>query len=1128
MFRRLVLEAPNNEATFAEIGKLLASTLDIDQVYQQFAEIVGRIFRFDQLVITEIDANRNVRISHFSGVKTEHENYGAPIPLEGTLTDQVVQSRSPYLCQGRSREQIAEKHPWLLPTVEVGINSWLAVPLISQDEVIGAILVTSKVINAFTKQDTHLLSQVADQIVPAIANSRHYAESIKRNRESQALYRISRALAEGGSFQQKASRVAEELLGVSEADLVAFRIPHRTQETLELVASAGAIDPPPANIPFDTYAVGKAFESGETIIENDYSSHPDATPDYVFAGFKSALAMPVKFDEQVIGVIVYGSLNSDHFTEPRVTLLATVANVLGPLFQTAISAEELAVSDEIARIITSTLDIEEVYEQFAAAMKTLVDFDRVNINIIDHDSNTYKLAYLSTPDETNFSVGETFPLEGTATGFVFNSRSTLVMNDINEHPEFWTSQRNLLEGRRSVIVLPLFSKDSVIGTLAVFNSIRHGFGAREQVILDRLASQIAPAIENARLYEQVVSELEQRELAEGALQESESRFRQLFDDAPMGYSEIDIDGNVTRVNRTELEMLGYAAEEMVGHSFLEFISGQEQEAAQNNFNRVLARVEHGAQTIERTFQRKDGSAVAVLLEIRALLDETGRVVGFRRIMQDITERKQAEEALRESEEQHRTLLDLYPDGVVLEIDRKIVYANPALKEMTGYAEQEMLNVPPEEFIVPEDREGAFAVIHKLLAGTPGDTREYRVLKKDGTIIPTEISSRLITYLGKPAVLSVVRDITDRHRAEAARQESEELYRTLVDNSVLGLGLQTPGETMIFSNQRQTQITGYTKEEFESSEFNYLNWFFPEDQGMIAENTRRRLAGEPISPYEVRLITKDKTVKWVEVHNAFVRYCGRDAIQIQLLDITERKQVEERMRETSRLASIGELASGVAHEINNPLTSVLGFAQLLLAEESPKDLRGDLHMIYSEAQRAAKIVQSLQLFARKSEPKRELTDINLTLERALELKSADFNSSNIRISRDLSNEPLSSIADDHQLTQVFINILTNAQQAMQSSGRLGHISVSSSRSNGVIEVQITDNGPGIDPEVKGRIFEPFFTTKPVGVGTGLGLSICYGIMKDHGGDIWVENSGIEGTTFHIQIPNTDSHHIIRIW
>lgn len=234
-------------------------------------------------------------------------------------------------------------------------------------------------------------------------------------------------------------------------------------------------------------------------------------------------------------------------------------------------------------------------------------------------------------------------------------------------------------------------------------------------------------------------------------------------------------------------------------------------------------------------------------------------------------------------------------------------------------------------------------------------------------------------------------------------------------------------------------------------------------------------------------------------------------------VTGGKCSEERMSETARLASIVELASGVAHEINGPLASVLLFARLLLHSDAPEAIRSDIQNIYSEAQRAAAIAQNFLILARKPQPKRELADLNFVLERALEIKSADFKSSKIQISRNLSIDPLCSILDDHQLTQVFVNILTNAQQAIEYSGKDGHITLASSSSDGVIEVKITDNGSGIDPQIVGKIFEPFFTTKPAGVGTGLGLSICYGIVKGHGGDLWAEDLLGEGTAFHLRIP-----------
>ena len=233
--------------------------------------------------------------------------------------------------------------------------------------------------------------------------------------------------------------------------------------------------------------------------------------------------------------------------------------------------------------------------------------------------------------------------------------------------------------------------------------------------------------------------------------------------------------------------------------------------------------------------------------------------------------------------------------------------------------------------------------------------------------------------------------------------------------------------------------------------------------------------------------------------------------------SERLRMEEHIRDVNLLASIGELAAGVAHEINNPLTSILGFSQLLLSQDLPPQIKEDLQTIHSEAQRAAKIVRHLQLFSRRSGPDLTFTNLNSSLERALELKSYDFKVSNIEVSRYLQADLLWTMSDEHQMVQVFVNLLTNAQHAIESSNRKGRIIVYSSESEGKLKISIHNNGPGIPPDHLGRIFEPFFTTKDVGSGTGLGLSICHGIVQGHGGRVWAESGGPVGATFHIELP-----------
>ena len=237
------------------------------------------------------------------------------------------------------------------------------------------------------------------------------------------------------------------------------------------------------------------------------------------------------------------------------------------------------------------------------------------------------------------------------------------------------------------------------------------------------------------------------------------------------------------------------------------------------------------------------------------------------------------------------------------------------------------------------------------------------------------------------------------------------------------------------------------------------------------------------------------------------------------DISERIRTEDRLLEAARLSSIGELVAGVAHEINNPLTSILGFAHLLLNADPPESIKADLQIVYSEAQRAASIVQNLLIFARRSGPHQVRSNVNSILTKALQLKTYDFMTDGLEVSQRLAPDIPVTMLDEHQMVQVVVNILTNAQQAIKSASKTGSISICSSRLGGKIRVSICDNGPGIRPDLLRRIFEPFFTTKDVGAGTGLGLSICYGIVQQQGGEIWAESTEGRGTTFHIELPLT---------
>jgi len=235
------------------------------------------------------------------------------------------------------------------------------------------------------------------------------------------------------------------------------------------------------------------------------------------------------------------------------------------------------------------------------------------------------------------------------------------------------------------------------------------------------------------------------------------------------------------------------------------------------------------------------------------------------------------------------------------------------------------------------------------------------------------------------------------------------------------------------------------------------------------------------------------------------------------DVTEERAMQLQLAQAEKLAAIGQMLSGVAHELNNPLTTIIGFSELLQESDVSAQTRTDLERICRQAKRCSRIVQSLLTFARQSRIQMAEVDINALLEQTLEFMQPQLESHHITVELDLAPDLPHTLADSGQLQQLFLNLCTNALQAMSGAHGQGALQISSRATPAVIRVSVRDDGPGIPPELRNRIFDPFFTTKGVGEGTGLGLSICYGIVREHGGKIWVESEPGQGATFYVELP-----------
>ena len=466
---------------------------------------------------------------------------------------------------------------------------------------------------------------------------RERTQEISRiNQELEALFDVASALARPGSFEKKCRGVLEEFSRISQVERVFLRVPDKLEKGLRLVATAGEQiqeEPPRPLILFEEENTSCwAFQKGQPIVVNDYPSHPSARPRTVAFGVNSLLALPIRLGEETVAVATLTSREPNHFMPERLRLLEAIGDGLGILLENArLSAEieqrakEIEVTSEVAQVITSTLDVNHVYEQFAAEVKKLVDFDRVDICVIDSEKGVITVKYLLGPTQPGRRGGDTKLLEGTETQQVMATAQTLIREDIASDPSFPVDQDLLKIGMRSSIIVPLISKDCVIASLSLRSRRLGDYGVREQVILERLASQIAPAVENSYLFKEV----QQQALA-----------LESIGDAVMF---LDCRGDIQFVNRALEEMTGYTANEVLGKPVDIFFPADS--AAHARSREILEGAFEGGWRGEVRRERKNGKKFDMDLTINPVRDQEGNVIGIVGAVQDITEQKRAQEEL---------------------------------------------------------------------------------------------------------------------------------------------------------------------------------------------------------------------------------------------------------------------------------------------------------------------------------------------------------------------------------------------------------------------------------------------------------------------------------------------------
>jgi PAS domain S-box-containing protein len=363
------------------------------------------------------------------------------------------------------------------------------------------------------------------------------------------------------------------------------------------------------------------------------------------------------------------------------------------------------------------------------------------------------------------------------------------------------------------------------------------------------------------------------------------------------------------------------------------------------------------------------------------------------------------------------------------------------------------------------------------------------------------------------------------RTQLELQEARDKYLNLYDFAPTGYFTLDHNSLIVDVNLAGSELLGSEKHRLIGTQF--TSSISPDSQDAFYFHWKEVLKTDTKSSCELKMLKADGTLFPAQlISMAMPEKDGNiNQCRTAVIDITERRKAEEEMKQleqkaqlVSRLASVGELASGVAHEINNPLTGVIGYSALLSdREDVPEDMRRDLEAITEGAQRVASIVKRLLAFARQIKPKRDYVDINEMIENTFYLRAYHLRTSSIKVTTQLAPDLPMTIADTGQLQQVFLNLIVNAETEMRLAHGKGKLLIKTEKADNTIRISFQDNGPGITKENLDSIFNPFFTTREVGEGTGLGLSICHGIVTEHRGRIWAESEPGKGATFIMELP-----------
>ena len=612
-------------------------------------------------------------------------------------------------------------------------------------------------------------------------------------------------------------------------------------------------------------------------------------------------------------------------------------------------------------------------------------------------------------------------------------------------------------------------------------------------------------------------------------------FRTAFDQAAIGMALVGLDGGWLRVNSALCEILGYSKQELLATDFQHITHPEDLNAYLQRVDQMLQDKIHSYQTEKRYLQKK-GHVVWALVGVSLVYDSGSKPLFFFLQIQDITERKRAEEELRKSDQRFQAFLDNSPNLIFIKDDQgRYLLVNKQFEKVLGVS-QEQITAKRDEEVFPGKQGAAFRLNDQqvLKAGSPMEFEEV-AQQEDGRHTSIVHKFPLFDAEGKIyAIGGIVTDITNRKRAEEELVRREDEHRRLIENVPEVVWKADEHGKVFFISEKMETVFGYTLAEiYDQGELLWFGRMHPDDRAQVREAYSRLF--DENRPFDVEYRMQHRDGHWMWWHDRAACAIGwPQARQAEglLSDVTERKHLEQQLRQKHKMEAIGQLAGGLAHDFNNLLTVIKGNNEILsVAAEQGQTSRRGIEQIRTAADRAASLTRQLLAFSRMQVLQPEVLDLNTVVADLIKMLPRLI-SENIELTF-VPEATLGRVkADRSQIEQVIMNLAVNARDAMPEGGKLVIETKNfamdeayarrhpQARPGSYLLLTVSDTGEGMDADTQNHIFDPFFTTKAHGKGTGLGLATAYGIVKQSGGFIWVYSEPGRGATFKIYLPRVD--------